>query len=102
MKTKIYNYADSETEIELQDKPIEIMFVEIISGDEVLTVIYEDHTIERFDADDWRTASYADASYPVFKECLNEWFIFDPEKDLDPKYPTRYSYARQEKFCKIR
>lgn len=101
MKTKIYNYADSETEIKLQNKPIEIMFVEIISGDEVLTVIYEDHTIDRFDADGWRTASYADASYPVPKEYLNEWFNFDPEKDLDPKYPTRYSYARQEKFFKL-
>ena len=101
MKTKIYDYINNETEIELQDKPIEIMFVEIISGDEVLTVVYEDNTIQRFDSSESRFESFADGSYVVLKDQFDDWFAFDPEKDLDLKNPTKYSYAREEKFCKI-
>ena len=43
MKFNIYDYADQSVEIETQNKPIEEIFVQIISGDETIVVTYADN-----------------------------------------------------------
>ena len=49
MKFNIYNYADQPVEIEIQNKPIEEIFVQILSGDETIVVAYADNAEDEFD-----------------------------------------------------
>ena len=50
MKFNIYNYADQPVEIETQNKPIEEIFVQILSGDETIIVAYADNDEDEFDS----------------------------------------------------
>lgn len=93
MKFNIYNYADQPVEIETQNKPIEEIFVQILSGDETIIVTYADGSEDDFDADDTRITSYDDGFYVVTKQHLKEWMNWKPQKG-----EKCYSYHRQRQF----
>ena len=71
MKIKIFDYDDQPKVIDLGDKPIFHMHIHIWSGDEVLTVIYEDKTRKCFDSSDSRMMSFNDGDYDI--ENINEF-----------------------------
>lgn len=93
MKFNIYDYADQPIEIETQDKPIEEIFVQILSGDETIVVIYADDDEDEFDSANDRIESYNDGFYIVTKEFLDEWMNWKPQEG-----ETCYSYHRQRQF----
>lgn len=77
-KMKILNYANMifETDIDLDE--IKEVEVEIISGDEVISVHLKDGTIEQIDADnigfDQRCVDFYDGYYKIKgKKKLEEW-----------------------------
>ncbi len=72
MKTKIYNYTNAR-EIEIKDKPIDYIRVELISGDEVVTIHYTDSTQETFDSNDCRYMNFYDGSYVVKGSDIEKW-----------------------------
>lgn len=93
MKFNIYDYADQPIEIETQDKPIEEIFVQILSGDETIVVTYADDDEDEFDSANNRIESYNDGFYIVTKEFLDEWMNWKPQEG-----ETCYSYHRQRQF----
>lgn len=93
MKFNIYDYADQPIEIETQDKPIEEIFVQILSGDETIVVTYADDDEDEFDSSNDRIESYNDGFYIVTKEFLDEWMNWKPQEG-----ETCYSYRRQRQF----
>lgn len=93
MKFNIYDYADQPIEIETQDKPIEEIFVQILSGDETIVVTYADDDEDEFDSANDRIESYNDGFYIVTKEFLDEWMNWKPQEG-----ETCYSYRRQRQF----
>lgn len=73
MKVKLFGYDKSTKEFDIGDvEDIHFAFIEIISGDEVLTVHYKDGTSRVFDgAPSHRCMDYADWNYPVYGPGVN-------------------------------
>lgn len=73
MKFKIYDYKNRVTEVEVPDKPIQFILVNILSGDETGTVYFEDDTSQAFDASSNRSEDAFDGSYVVKGDEVNKW-----------------------------
>ena len=82
MKLIIYDYQSRPVELELEDKPIKFISVLILSGDEVVDVIYEDGVILSSDASDAgesRLLSCYDGRYFLTKpEQIESFLNFKP------------------------
>lgn len=84
MKINIMDYKGETREIEIEDfDNVDLMYIEVISGDEVLTVAYKDGTIQGFDSSNDRMINYYDETYYIYK--------FDNEKNAidDPNFLNR-------------
>ena len=74
MIIKLFNYDGEEKQFEIGDiNNIGRMFIEVISGDEVLNVIQKDYSINRYDSSESRCEDFCDGGYDVFypKENIN-------------------------------
>ena len=89
----IYNYANRPIEVELPDKTISEIFVDVITGDETGFVKFEDGSKLYFDASDDRLQDYNDGFYFVTKEKVESWLNFKPSEKR-----MTFSYERQELF----
>ena len=76
MKFKIYDYNGKATEVDTGDKEIKGLFVQVLSGDEVVTVEYDDGTSETFDSSDSREYSYIEEFYIVEKDSIQDWISY--------------------------
>ena len=87
MKFTIYDYNDKATEVDTGDKEIKELFVQVLSGDEVVTVDYDDGTKETFDSSTNRLVSYVEESYIVQKDRIQDWInIVVTDYDKQPWY----------------
>ena len=76
MKFKIYDYANRLTEIDTGNKEIESILVEVITGDEIVTVTFTDGTMKTYDSSIDRNTDYFDGSYYVSKSDLDKWINY--------------------------
>lgn len=77
MRFNIYDFNGRATEVDTYDKVIRCIFVQVISGNEVVTVNYDDCTSVTFDSCDNRAADYVDGSYSVDQNHLQDWVNFE-------------------------
>nr|DAQ91547.1 MAG TPA: hypothetical protein [Caudoviricetes sp.] len=77
MRFNIYDFNGCATEVDTGDKVIKDIFVQVISGDEVVTVYYDDCTRARFDSSRNRTPDYAYSSYILHPNNLQDWVNFE-------------------------
>ena len=69
MKIKLLDYENNIKVVDVGDiKEIEFMCIEVISGDEVLLVIYKDHTIKEFDSSNTRCEDRHEGRYLIYNE----------------------------------
>lgn len=81
----LYDYADEphEFDVDLDDEGIAVARLEVVSGDEVLEVVYKDGDIKTFDADLWtRLVDFHDAMYVLVVD--GKWVV-DKERFLARK-----------------
>lgn len=90
MKFKIYNYNGKATEVDTGDKLVKQLFVQVLSGDEVVTVEYDDGTKKTFDSSYNRYVSHIEESYIVEKDRIQDWVSYVPT-DYD-KQPWHIHY----------
>lgn len=72
----LYDYTDEahEFDVDLDDKNIVFAILQVISGDEVLDVVYKDGTSDTFDADtNYRFQDFLDAAYVIVLD--GEWKV---------------------------
>ena len=82
MKAVIYDCYDDEKVCDLGCEPIRELVVEVISGDEVLTVIYQNGERKRFDSSETRFMSFADGlSIINDQKGIEKWLKWKPKKD---------------------
>lgn len=84
MTIKLLDYEAIPVEVEVGDiNDIGRMTIKVLSGDEVLTVIYKDFTSEEFDSCNiGRYVSYYDGEYDIYNaatgfSCLNDKAFMD-------------------------
>lgn len=63
----LFDYEDTRKEFTLS-KPFKAIRIEVISGDEVAFVTYDDNTIETFDSSYCRFVDYYDYEYILYDE----------------------------------
>lgn len=67
MTVKLLDYEDNAIEADVGDiNDIVRMSIRVLSGDEVLTVIRKDTTVETFDSSDCRFMSFFDGEYDIY------------------------------------
>ena len=91
-KMKIYDYDNKEVIIELPDKEIKEVFVNVLSGDETGEVEFVDGTTIDFDASKERIMDFCDGYYTVSGGDIEKWFNYVPSGK------GTISYERQNKF----
>lgn len=91
---RIYDFANNAKHIDLQNKEIVSIYVSVISGDEVVKVMFKDGTSGMYDAAHDRYQDNFDGDYLVEGEKINEWINFIPSKGS-------YAYQRMKRFKDI-
>lgn len=67
MKVKLLDYRGAETVFDVGNiEDIAVMNIRVLTGDEVLTVIYKDYTVEVFESSYSRIADYYDDKYDIY------------------------------------
>ena len=94
MRMKIYDYANRPVEVELPDKAIQVILVQVSTGDETGYVLFVDGSRIKFDASTTRITDYDDGAYAVRKEHAAEWLNWKPVNN--DSFLQTYSYARMD------
>jgi hypothetical protein len=108
MRFNIYNFNNEATEVDTGDNIIKQLFVQLMSGNEVVSVEYNNGARETFDSSNNISDSYVEGSYIVDKDHLQDWINFEiTDYDKQPwhvhyKNGTQIiSYKRMHKFCEL-
>ena len=72
----IYDYKGKATKVDTNNKEVKQLLVQVLSGDEVVTVDYSDGTNETYDSSNNRFINRFDSSYSVTLEDLQEWIAY--------------------------
>lgn len=91
-KFDIYDYDDQPTTIDLKDKDVKRLEVEMVTGDEIVTVVYADGSTESFDSSNCRLTDYYDGEYTVEEDRITEWV-----ESAKPVHST-IAYTRLDRF----
>ena len=94
MKIKILNYNNDAYEFEIDETTLDHIEVEIITGDELITIHYKDgghsrtHDAARY-SEDFRFQNYYDGWYEIYPDEIEEWMQrIDSYEWLDKKEIT--------------
>lgn len=80
MKKRVFlrNYTGKKIAIKIPDfEKITCMMVQIVSGDEILLVEYDDQRTAEYDSSDDRMVDFLDDWYNLPKEFINEFSKFE-------------------------
>lgn len=105
----IYDWDNNEKIVTIEDKPIEAIVVNVVSGDETAYIYYEDGTEEYIDSSTQRLTSYLDETYLIKKSEVENWINFKfrtqaPENkkiSYDIKSAERAAYFTKERYAKL-
>lgn len=77
---------------------IGLIEIEVISGDEVATVIYKDYTVAKYDSSGCRNVDYADYAYTLYNTTKGINLLDDPKwKNRESSYwYDLYEYECEE------
>ena len=71
MEIKLLGYKNKISFVDVGDiKEIGSMYIEVISGDEVLFVVYKNYIIKEFDSSHTRCKDHLDARYPIYNKLI--------------------------------
>lgn len=87
---KIYDWKNKAKEIDVGDREINSIKVEVITGDEIITINFNDGTSLNYDSSNVRNIDYYDGEYSVNKDNLDKWINYKMYKNTS----TPISYKR--------
>ena len=88
MRITVYDYNNKQKILNMPDKEIKEIYVNVQSGDETGRITFQDGESIYFDASSNRNYSYDDGDYTVTGDNIQKWINFVP-----PLYTTA-SYNR--------
>ena len=84
MTIKLLNYRGVPVEVDIGDfNNVARMTMEVVSGDEVLNVMYKNYDVKIFDSSDDRTMNFHDYEYEVYCFDNSGPNILDNEKFMN-------------------
>ncbi|EHO53953.1 hypothetical protein HMPREF9099_00532 [Lachnospiraceae bacterium oral taxon 082 str. F0431] len=94
MKFNIYDYKDNAVEIDTKGKDVASIFVEVISGDECIEILYKSGCFTVVDSSSDRFIHYHDGSYKLSGDKLAEWARYTPtEKGEGVAYERLWKFG---------
>lgn len=92
----LIDYNDCKHPVDIGDLDnIKIMAIHVVTGDEILYVLYKDDTEKVFDSSDDRMEDFYDGTYPIY--AFGHWLI-DKDKFINRK--TSYDLLNSETMYK--
>lgn len=88
---EIMDWQGTKTTVKVDMDKVAAINLEVVSGDEILVVVYKDYTIEKFDSSYDRRMDFSDGSYVVFNEERSVNLLEDDEW-LNRKSSYDYDY----------
>ena len=93
MTIKLFNYHGVPVEVDIGDfNNVARMTMDVVSGDEVLNVMYKNCNVKIFDSSDDRTMNFHDNKYEVYRFDNPEPNIIDNEKFMNRTSSYWYWY----------
>lgn len=93
MTIKLLNYRGVPVEVDIGDfNNVARMNMEVVSGDEVLKVMYKNYDVKIFDSSDDRTINFHDDEYEVYRFDNSGSNILDNEKFMNRTSSYWYWY----------
>lgn len=96
---KYYDYNNQPNLVEIVEhdrKDIKAISVTVLTGDEIVTLYWNDGSCIEYDSDN-RLLDYYDGGYVILtEEGINRWLDWEPPTDIS-KYAT-LGYLRMEDF----
>jgi hypothetical protein len=90
------DYAAKKTLVDVGElDTIGSMRIEVVSGDEILTVTYKDFTTRKFDSSNDRRMTFYDGAYEIYNATKEKNALFDP-KFVYRKDSYEYLYSDEE------
>ena len=102
MKIKLFDCEDKISFVDVGDiKEIGSMYIEVISGDEVLFVVYKNYIIKEFDSSHTRCEDRHESRYLIYNEQIGINLLKDEDflnrKDsYDYLYKDFYDYMYED------
>lgn len=97
MIMNLIDWKDEKHPVDIGDLDnIDAMFIKVVTGDEILHVLYKDDTDKFFDSSEDRMADFDDGIYPIYVSGL--WCI-DKDKFMNRK--TSYDLLHSETMDKM-
>lgn len=76
----LMDYAGKKTEFSIPNfEDVLTIVIQIVTGDEIAMVIYDDGTIDEFDSSGDRLNNYFDGEYTVYNKVKGINFLDDPK-----------------------
>lgn len=92
----IYDYANTAVEIQLPNKEIQLICVNVLSGDETGCVKFTDGDELYFDASDCRIMTFYDGRYIVGGDDIEKWLNFKPTPGRTASYQRQALFDEEE------
>lgn len=97
MKFNIYDHKDNAVEIDTKGKDVASIFVEVISGDECIEILYKSGCFTVVDSSSDRFIHYHDGSYKLSGDKLAEWARYTPtEKGEGVAYERLWKFGADD------
>lgn len=96
MIIKLFDYQGRVYEVDIGDiRKVARMTIQVLTGDEILHVIYKDYSDMEFDSSDTRTAGFVDGKYEIYDFRKSRNRLDDP-KFIKRENPTEYLWSIDE------
>lgn len=92
----IYDYNNNPVSVQLPDKEIKEIFVEVLSGDEVVSVEFTDGEILKFDSSNRRIMNFDDGCYRVTGHMIKKWMEFQPTPGKTASYERQWWFDDEQ------
>lgn len=79
MKIKLLDWSGKASFVDVDIDKVAVMTIRVVTGDEILNVIYKDYSVEEFDSCNAREMDFYDGSYEIydFRNNKDDNLLFD-------------------------
>ena len=91
MKIKIYDYSGKKKEVKIKNfEEVVRLAIEVVSGDEILHILYKDYSTEEYDSCEFGRLYDFDDDYYIIYDITNNTNLLDKWKKRKDSYDDEW------------